>query len=240
MPHRALIFDCDGTLVDSERLGVEVLVSVAETCGAQFASRDAGASSNGSADVTVKRPGTSDETFVEGLVVALRGLSMAQCLADLEERGRFRFPSGIEGRIRERTAEVFRERLVEMTGAAEFVSRVTVPFCVASSGPRAKIELSLELTGLRRYFGERIFSSYDIQSWKPEPDLFLHAAQALGVEPAECGVIEDSQPGVDAGVAAGMFVYAFGQAPLVLPEGRGVHVADYRALERACRGLLRA
>jgi HAD superfamily hydrolase (TIGR01509 family) len=234
MPHRALIFDCDGTLVDSERLGVEVLIEVAETCGAQFA-HDVDSSGR-----TAGRDVSSDETFVEGLVVALRGLSMAQCLADLEERGRFRFPSGIEGRIRERTAEVFRERLVEMTGAAEFVSRVTVPFCVASSGPRAKIELSLELTGLRHYFGERIFSSYDIQSWKPEPDLFLHAAHALGVEPAECGVIEDSQPGVDAGVAAGMFVYAFGQAPLVLPEGRGVHVADYRALERACRGLLRA
>src|SRR5690606_20320953 len=86
MPHRALIFDCDGTLVDSERLGVEVLIEVAETCGAQFAHDVAPLNS------TVARNVTSDEVFVEGLVVALRGLSMAQCLAQLEERGGFRFP----------------------------------------------------------------------------------------------------------------------------------------------------
>lgn len=212
MPHRAVIFDCDGTLVDSERLGTEVLLDVAREYGARF---------------------VESATLLDEAHAALRGLSMAQCLQVLEARGGFRYPADIEPAIRERTAVVFRSKLQAIPGAVEFVRRLALPFCVASSGPRAKIELSLGLTGLLSHFEGRIFSSYEIGSWKPEPDLFLHAALTLGVAPAECAVIEDSQPGVDAGVAAGMFVYALGDAPLVLPNGaRGVRVADYRELQQ--------
>ena len=86
-----------------------------------------------------------------------------------------------------------------------------LPYCVASSGPREKIELSLYTTGLLHYFQGRIFSAYEVGSWKPAPGLFLHAAHALSVPPERCAVIEDSVLGVQAGRAAGMTV--FGYAP---------------------------
>ena len=223
LPHRAVIFDCDGTLVDSERIGVEVLLDVAREHGAIL----------GAETLPPGPPQAASEAeFIERCVRRLRGLSMAECLAELERLGQFRFPRDVEASIRELTARAFRERLLEMPGATQFVRGLQLPFCVASSGPRAKIELSLSLTGLLPFFDGKIFSSYDIGSWKPEPHLFLHAAQTLGVAPEQCAVIEDSQPGVDAGVAAGMWVYAFGEAPLQLPEhARGVRVRSYLELE---------
>jgi HAD superfamily hydrolase (TIGR01509 family) len=84
-----------------------------------------------------------------------------------------------------------------------------LPFCVASSGPREKIELSLRATGLLPYFRGRIFSAYELGSWKPEPDLFLHAAKVMAVAPARCAVVEDSVKGVRAGIAAGMAVFGY-------------------------------
>lgn len=209
--HAAVIFDCDGTLVDSERLGVEVLLEVGKLYGADF-------------DITAE--------FVDAMEEQQRGLSMAECLRVVERRGHFAYPSDVEPTIRAQTAVAFAQRLKPIVGALEFVRALALPFCVASSGPRAKIELSLGLTGMLPHFEDRIFSSYEIGSWKPEPDLFLHAARALGVAPSECAVIEDSQPGVDAGIAAGMFVYALGPGRLVIPEGaRVVRVGGYHDLQ---------
>jgi beta-phosphoglucomutase-like phosphatase (HAD superfamily) len=89
------------------------------------------------------------------------------------------------------------------------VAALNIPMCVASSGPREKIELSLSLTGLLPFFAGRIFSSYEVGFWKPDPGLFLHAAKAMAVEPSRCVVVEDSLPGIQAGIAAGMTVFAF-------------------------------
>ena len=80
---------------------------------------------------------------------------------------------------------------------------------MASSGPPEKIATSLSLTGLRPFFEGRVFSSYDVGVWKPDPGLFLHAARAMGVAPGDCVVVEDSLPGIQAGLAAGMTVFAF-------------------------------
>lgn len=210
--HRAVIFDCDGTLVDSERIGVEVLLEVGLAHGANY----------------VLTP-----EFVDQMEEEQRGLPMQECLRVVERRGNFVYPADIEPLIRAHTATAFRQRLKPISGALDFVRELSVPFCVASSGPRAKIELSLGLTGLLPHFEGRIFSSYELGSWKPEPDLFLHAARALGIEAHDCAVIEDSQPGVDAGVAAGMFVYALRDPRLRLPSGaRGLHVAGYSELRQ--------
>jgi HAD superfamily hydrolase (TIGR01509 family) len=89
---------------------------------------------------------------------------------------------------------------------------------VATNGPREKVEQTLALTGLRPYFGERVFTAYEVGSFKPAPGLFLHAAAALGCAPASCAVVEDSEAGLRAGVAAGMQVFA-------LMEGRDVPAA---------------
>ena len=105
-------------------------------------------------------------------------------------------------------AEVFRDRLAPVAGAMELVRGLSLPFCVASNGPLEKIELTLGLTGLLPHFAGRIFSADEVGSWKPDPGLFLAAATAMGVDPSRCAVVEDSLPGLRAGLAAGMTVYA--------------------------------
>lgn len=206
MQFKALIFDCDGTLVDSEPLGIAVLGEVAAEFGARI--------------------------DVESSLEALRGLPLADCVVELERRFQLTLPNDFVALVRERTAARFREQLQPMPGAFALLASVQVPFCVASSGPREKIELSLTLTGLRKFFGDRLFSSHDVGTWKPDPGLFLHSARQLGVEPGACAVVEDSQPGVDAGIAAGMFVFAYGNAPLRLPESPRVRaVASHQELQ---------
>jgi HAD superfamily hydrolase (TIGR01509 family) len=103
---------------------------------------------------------------------------------------------------------VFAERLKPIDGALDLLQTLTVPYCVASSGPREKIQLSLSVTGLLPYLRDRIYSSYDIEEWKPSPGLFLHAARAMGAAPRRCAVVEDSLPGIQAGLTAGMTVFA--------------------------------
>ncbi len=100
-----------------------------------------------------------------------------------------------------------------------------MPFCVASSGPREKIELSLRVTGLLPHFVGRIFSAYEIGSWKPDPGLFLHAARSMGVEPNVCAIVEDSIPGVQAGLAARMPVFGYAlEAESSRLQEAGAHV----------------
>lgn len=85
-----------------------------------------------------------------------------------------------------------------------------VPYCVASSGSHERIRVGHRTTGLDRWFGEGlVFSSQDVGRGKPAPDLFLHAAERMGVPPQRCAVVEDSPLGVRAGLAAGMDVYGY-------------------------------
>jgi beta-phosphoglucomutase-like phosphatase (HAD superfamily) len=95
-----------------------------------------------------------------------------------------------------------------MEGAVELLEAMHLPYCMASNGLRAKMEVTLGATGLLHFFHDRIFSAYEVGSWKPEPELFLHAARHFNVLPARCAVIEDSLPGILGGVAAGMRVFA--------------------------------
>src|SRR5262249_40554374 len=85
------------------------------------------------------------------------------------------------------------------------------PVAVASNGPLEQTRVSLEVTGLLRYFSANVFSAYDVDAWKPDPRLFLHAATVLGVDPSRCAVVEDGLSGIEAGVAAGMTVFALGR-----------------------------
>jgi len=194
----SIIFDCDGTLVDSEGIGVDVIVELAAEHGAQL-----------DRDVEARE---------------LRGLKLAECVSGIEARSGVALPDTFIPEIRVRTAAAFRQRLQAMPGIHELLSSLRVPYCVASSAPREKTELSLSLTGLLRFFEGRIFSSYEVGSWKPEPGLFLHAAQTMGFTPESCAVIEDSEPGVAAGLAAGMQVFAFGFTPDARPQAESVRV----------------
>lgn len=182
MPIEAVIFDCDGTLVDSEGLQQEALVECLRELGHGLSVAEAGA--------------------------RYTGWRMADCLEDLEQRLARALPPDFERTVRARTAGVFRQRLRPIAGAGEVLAQLRIPYCIASSGPREKIELSLSLTGLLPYFRDRIFSAYEVGAWKPDPGLFLHAARSMGVAPARCAVVEDSEPGIRAGLAAGMTVFA--------------------------------
>jgi HAD superfamily hydrolase (TIGR01509 family) len=206
MPPGLVIFDCDGTLVDSELLGNTVLVEVVAEYGLELTVADA--------------------------LTAFRGGKMAETVAELERRLGRGLPDDFVAQVRRRTAEAFERSLQPVAGALELVASLSGAKCVASSGPRAKIELSLSLTGLLPHFHQRIFSSYEVGVWKPDPGLFLHAARTLGYAPGECAVVEDSMPGIRAGLAAGMKVFAYQPQPPDEPVPPDVvvvkHLADLR------------
>lgn len=115
-----------------------------------------------------------------------------------------------------------------MPDARQVVERIGLPICVATNGPRSRAELTLGITGLLPFFEGRIYSAVEIGSYKPLPDLFLHAAVEMGVAPAQCAVVEDSEPGMRAGLAAGMAVYAIRCNRALSPELQG----RVRLLER--------
>ena len=206
-----LIFDCDGTLVDSEELGTRVLLEMATELG-------------------LRRP-------LQETNLLFRGWKLDDCVAQIQAWLGKPLPQDFVAQVRLRTAETFRRELKPVAGALELVRALAArgqAMCVASSGPREKIELSLGLTGLLPYFEGRIFSGYELNTWKPAPDLFLHAARALGVAPAACVVVEDSPVGVQAALAAGMRVYAYqpGELDPNLPSGTPLlrHLLDLPAL----------
>jgi HAD superfamily hydrolase (TIGR01509 family) len=127
-------------------------------------------------------------------------------------------------------------RLIE--GVTDVLDALRIPYCVASSGDHAKIRLTLGATGLLKNFKNRIFSVADVARPKPAPDVFLHAARTLGVDPAACVVVEDTPTGVRAEIAAGMRVFGFAaNTPQHRLEEAGAHrvFSEMRQLS----GLLR-
>jgi HAD superfamily hydrolase (TIGR01509 family) len=189
---RAVIFDCDGTLVDSEESGLDVLHGLACAEGLSFTRAQA------------------DARF--------RGARMADCVAWIAAQLPDRppdFDAEFTRRVRSATEARFRLGMDPLPGARELLQQLLIPYCVATNGPREKVELTLQLTGLRPLFGERVFSAYEVGHFKPAPGLFLHAAVMLGQPPAHCAVVEDSVPGIQAGLAAGMRVFALCEAGAV-------------------------
>jgi len=175
-----VIFDCDGVLVDSEGLGNTVFAEML----ADYGHRISGVESEG----------------------RFRGMNVTRCLEILERETGIELPASFEAEFRQRMSSVFQAELRPVKGALRLVESLRVPFCVASSGPRKKIEENLQTTSLYPHFLDKIFSGYEVGSWKPDPDLFLTAAEHFSVAPKDCVVIEDSFVGVSAGVAADMTV----------------------------------
>lgn len=181
MSEFCVIFDLDGTLVDSEGLCNQAFLDLLPELNESVAS----------------------------LASRYRGKKLSTIIADIELRIRRALPSEFESRYRERVAELFDRGLQPVAGVQVMLQTITGSRCVASSAPRSKIEKALQLAGLTSYFGDQIFSSYEIGSWKPEPKLFLHAAASMGFEPQHCVVIEDSEVGIQAALSAGMRVLMY-------------------------------
>lgn len=188
------LFDLDGTLVDSETLLNEVLVEFLAELGFDLSLEEA------------------DARF--------RGGKMAEIVSQIERRFDTKLQDDFIPQFRSRTTDAFNDRLQPIDGALDLVSSLKSEICIASNGPPEKINLSLSLTGLLPYFGKRTFSAYDINAWKPNPELFLNAARVLGIAPENCAVVEDSLPGIRGGLAAGMQVYA------LFPEARPDDLPD--------------
>jgi HAD superfamily hydrolase (TIGR01509 family) len=184
---RLVIFDCDGVLVDSEPISGEVLARVLTVCGLP--------------------------TSTEEAVTIYKGQIMTEVVRISEERLRGRLPADFTARFEGERAEEFKRRLRPIPGAAEAVRTVSaagIAVCVATQGKAEKTEMTLGITGLRRLFGEHaVFSAYLVPRGKPFPDLFLHAASTIGVDPADTVVVEDTPIGARAGVAAGMRVLGY-------------------------------
>lgn len=178
-----VIFDCDGVLVDSEPISVDVMGAVLRDEGlpidAAYIYRHFLGRSMDSARATL----LSDHGY------------------DLGDDALARIRAGMETRLK--------ADLLPVPGIGEALRKLTLPKCVASSSRPERIRLSLEITSLLDHFEPHIFSATMVQNGKPAPDLFLHAAAAMGVDPSACIVIEDSPAGVTAARSAGMKVFGF-------------------------------
>ncbi|WP_171167111.1 HAD family phosphatase [Streptomyces sp. I05A-00742] len=201
-PFDLVIFDCDGVLVDSERIAVRVEAEILAELGAPFTE----------AEII--------ETFV--------GSSGEVVTAAVEERLGRPLPTDWWKPYEHRYVEAFAAELTAVDGVAEALDELDVPVCLASNGGHANIRRNLRTTGLHERFEGRVFSAEDVPMGKPAPDLFLHAARTMGADPARCAVVEDSRYGVRAARAAGMrsFGYAGGLTPAAWLEGPGTVVFE--------------
>ncbi|MYR90641.1 HAD-IA family hydrolase [Streptomyces sp. SID685] len=187
MRYDLIIFDNDGVLVDSEPISNRHLAAFLTELGI--------------------------ETSYEDSLRDYMGSAMHRVHDLVLERTGQRLPADFDDVFHARVFAAFERELGPVPGAAEVLEKLAadgVPYCVASSGSHERIRVGHRTTGLDRWFQEeRIFSSQDVGKGKPAPDLFLYAAERMGVAPGRCAVVEDSPLGVQAAVAAGMDVYGF-------------------------------
>lgn len=187
MRYDLVIFDNDGVLVDSEPLSNTILAAYLTELG---------------------HPTTYEDSLRDYMGAAVHRVH------DLVlERSGQRLPEDFDVTFHARVFAAFERELEPVAGAVDVLEKLVaggVPYCLASSGSHERIRVGHRRTGLDRWFDDGlIFSSEDVGRGKPAPDLFLYAAERMGVAPEKCVVVEDSPLGVRAAVAAGMDVYGF-------------------------------
>ena len=178
-----VIFDCDGVLVDSEILSQRVLLSMLTEVG-----------------VVV-----SEDYFL----INFLGYNFEHVTAKVFADFAVTLTSEFRQRYRAALIEVFASELQKTEHLDRILSQLNVNSCVATSGSPEKVKHSLHYTKLEQYFDDRVFTSSEVKNGKPAPDLFLHSAKKMGVEPHNCLVIEDSNAGIRAAQAANMHVIRY-------------------------------
>ncbi|MCA7954351.1 HAD family hydrolase [Burkholderia seminalis] len=178
-----LICDCDGVLVDSEVIADRVLL---DTLSATFPNLD-----------------------FEAAAKSAFGQQTSRFLAGIESRFGIEMPANFIETIEHNIEVALAQSLAPISGVRDALLKVTLPAAVVSNSRLVRVRNSLKRAALTEIFGERVFSSEQVARPKPYPDVYLHAAQTLGVTPARCVVVEDSVSGLNAARAAGMKTIAF-------------------------------
>ena len=181
--YKCIIFDCDGVLVDSEPIANAVLVEMANDYGANI--------------------------DLEYAFKHFKGGSMQSCVDKILELIKEPLPDNFVEDYRKRSFEAFKKDVKPVEGVKHVLENLNIPFCVASSGPVEKIRFNLELTGLLPHFENRIFSCYTINKWKPDPAVFLWAADIMKFKPNDCLIIEDSLTGLKAAKNGGFDAFGY-------------------------------
>ncbi len=181
MNTKCILFDCDGTLVDSENITNRVVANMAGELGISMTLREA----------QIKFGGKTLDAVIYGM----------------KEMSGKDIPADWLPRLVKEVSKAYETDLQPMEGIKKLLDSIDIPICVASNGEPRHVKGSLMLTGLNGYFNENVFTASEVNRPKPAPDLFLHAAQKMGFKPKDCVVIEDSIPGVTAAVNANIKVY---------------------------------
>ncbi|MEJ8472772.1 HAD family hydrolase [Roseibium algae] len=178
-----VIFDCDGVLIDSEVISAKMLVEEL-----------------GKRDVHI----TMDYVAHHFL-----GRSYPVVLEQIRKEFDVDLPPEFEEQYRARLLMAYEQSLLPVEGVRQVLEQLAVPFCLATSSSPVRLAKSLEMTGLATFFTGRTTTASEVANGKPAPDLFFLAAKRFGADPENCLVVEDSENGVNAGLAAGMKVWRF-------------------------------
>jgi HAD superfamily hydrolase (TIGR01509 family) len=218
---RAIIFDFDGVIADSEVLSNTVLAEILTELGV---------------------PTTVEDAYRDYM-----GKRFHEVIAAIEKAVGRALPQSFSEQCQQRTLERFRQELAPIAGVREFITKlIDLPRCIASSSSPDRLAVCLEVLDMTGLFEGRVFSASRVARGKPHPDIFLHAASEIGVAPRDCIVIEDSANGVIAGRAAGSTVIGLlaaghireGHAATLREAGAHHLAADYVEVERIVCDLL--
>ena len=190
---KLVILDCDGVLIDSEVISAQMLIQELACLGVQI-----------------------DMPFVARNFL---GRSYPTVMQTIRDDFGLDLSPDFETQYRDRLLQAFEDRLTIMPGVTDFLDRLSLPVAVATSSSPRRVEMSLRRVGLWDRLGPVTFTASLVARGKPAPDLFLHVAEAMQTAAKDCIVVEDSLPGLRAGLAAGMQVWHFVGGSHMQPVG---------------------